>query len=218
MSKSQSKNPFHLLANPPLPCRIFKLKLHDISISPSRLIPSHYQWKTGCLMWNSKRFESYHRLPRRKIVENRISGEERAGREEGRRRHSKKARRTRAVLRVYKSCKEWRGIGPLAPHLRDETVRCPSPPPPFFLSFSSPHLPSLPRGCAPPYTVVTLVCIIEVAYEACRREDLMLHQRSFVAYHNGEQRDARAFSSISISSSHTYKLNPTPLPPFSSLA
>lgn len=42
MSKSQSKskNPFHLLANPPLPCRIFKLKLHDISISPSRLIPS----------------------------------------------------------------------------------------------------------------------------------------------------------------------------------
>lgn len=39
MSKSQSKskNPFHLLANP---CRIFKLKLHDISISPSRLIPS----------------------------------------------------------------------------------------------------------------------------------------------------------------------------------
>lgn len=203
MSKSQSKskNPFHLLANP---CWIFKLKF-DISISPSRLIPSMKN------RLSYVKFEAFRVLSSLATSKNRWESNKRGG--EGRKgggKHSKKARRTRAVLRVYKSCKEWRGIGPLAPHLRDETVRCPSPPPPFFLSFSSPHLPSLPRGCAPPYTVVTLVCIIEVAYEACRREDLMLHQRSFVAYHNGEQRDARAFSSISISSSHTYKLNPTP--------
>lgn len=96
-------------------------------------------------------------------------------------------------------------------HLRDETrARCPYPSPSPFLSFSSSHLPSLPRGCAPPYTVVTLVCIIEVAYEACRREDRMLHQpapstsvRSFVAYYNNiTENNACVFVNQHIVESH----------------
>lgn len=53
---------------------------------------------------NSNRFKSY-----RPMVENRRGSNRRGGEEEGgeaKRRNNKKARRTRAVLRVYKSCKE----------------------------------------------------------------------------------------------------------------
>lgn len=191
-----------------------------ITIFNLTLIPSS-SVKTLCLC----KFEAFQILSSlatsesSKIVEDRIRGE--AGREEERRRHNKKARRTRAVLRVYKSCKEWRGIEArslppsLPPIFGTKPVRCPYPPlpPPFFLSsFSSSHLPSLPRGCAPRYTVVTLVCIIEVAYEACRREDLMLHSPRCVRCILTENNAPRvAFSSISISSSHTCKLNPLPL-------
>lgn len=113
-----------------------------ITIFNLTLIPSS-SVKTLCLC----KFEAFQILSSlatsesSKIVEDRIRGE--AGREEERRRHNKKARRTRAVLRVYKSCKEWRGIearslSPSLPpsHLRDETRALSlSPSPPLLSSF-----------------------------------------------------------------------------------
>lgn len=137
-----------------------------ITIFNLTLIPSS-SVKTLCLC----KFEAFQILSSlatsesSKIVEDRIRGE--AGREEERRRHNKKARRTRAVLRVYKSCKEWRGIEArslppsLPPIFGTKPVRCPYPPlPPSFLPFFLLLVPSSispPRLCSALYSCYTLM-------------------------------------------------------------